>query len=234
MLICFRYSDVFHEVLPVTEGFRLVLTYNLILVPDDEESISRSITVQAAKDHLITAMNAWKSAITSNESNIPKFFVHRLEHQYTQASLGFPYLKGSDRTQVECLQEVASKSGAEIFLATLEREVTTEDGESFDPYCCEEVDSELSEDANDPNESDIKATKEREVINSTWNLKHVNDLDGFLVGRGILLSRSHVLNVENLNDESPDDEEHSGFTGNEGCTATYWYRSTVSSTDTET
>ena len=67
---------------------------------------------------------------------------------------------------------------------------------------------------------------DEEVIDSSLTFTYLATLDGQMVTNSHSLNENNLIDGERLDDKEPD-EEHSGFTGNEGCTATYWYRDSV-------
>lgn len=107
------YADCPHEVLPVTEGHRLALTWNLIR--DDAGADA------AAPDHAAeTAALARRLAAWPNDAP-PKIAIP-LEHAYTPAELGLSRLKGLDRARAEALTAAARSAhvvvGAALLTAT--------------------------------------------------------------------------------------------------------------------
>ncbi|KAI1333053.1 hypothetical protein F5Y16DRAFT_2023 [Xylariaceae sp. FL0255] len=66
-----------------------------------------------------------------------------------------------------------------------------------------------------------------EEIDRSLSLKDVRELGGTTVFESLDYEANNILNERQFDEESPDDEDHTGFTGNEGATATYWYRNTV-------
>jgi hypothetical protein len=148
------------------------------------------------------ALQSWADALEAGRAELPKYLVHPLEHQYTPASLGLSALKSSDRTRVDCLRGVAKESGTELFLATMEREVFKDD----DGY------------------SDSSGGS---IIDTTVTLTNVLRLDGTAIGNDFPVPETNVLRMDDLNDNDHEDSDHSGYAGNEGCTATYWYNDAV-------
>jgi hypothetical protein len=146
-------------------------------------------------------LEGWVDGFQSTPTTSPRYLVYPLEHQYTTSNLSLAGLKSTDRLRAECLRESVAATGSEVFLATMERHVLQDDEPGN--YLCE-------------------------VYKRTCKLRHLIRLDGTMVGDGIDVTEDNILRIEDLVDE-PQREEHSGFTGNEGCTADYWYRDTVSS-----
>lgn len=204
------YADVLHEVKPVTSGYRLVLTYNLIR-PLKEHS-SRRITPLDKMANLIKPLKMYNRDLVEAGNTFPNFLVHRLAHQYTQASLRAELLKGEDLVQIQCLKEAANGLKFGLYLANMEKEVLKTD-ESYESYYSTEEEEEL----------------ERNIV-----LRYVANLDGTRVDdfsqSSVPVDEEAILDHEVYDEEDPDEEEHTGHTGNEGCTASFWYRDTVSET----
>lgn len=111
------YSDVTHEVKPLTSGYRLALTYNLIHTGDVR------ISARLFKGHLnrlTTLLRQWNPKAVHR-------LVHLLEHKYSMSSLSLDNLKGRDRVVCECLREAGLQTGHVIFLANLDRTKDPED-----------------------------------------------------------------------------------------------------------
>lgn len=193
------YSDVLHEVKPVAQGYRLVLIYNLLKATS--ATISMPPTLTTHKEKVVALFKQW--FVDDGIPSSPDYLVHKFEHQYTQASLPPELLKGSDLGQTQCLREAAAELGFSLYLASMERTITRDDeGDDFE-------------------------------IDRTTTLKHVVTMDGVRVddptsSYGVMIDRHSLLTGDDdEGDREADEEEHSGFTGNEGATGTYWYRNTV-------
>lgn len=148
------YSDVHHEVLPVTSGYRWVLTYNLAIPPSlarPSASFLRSETkalrhtlrrwLQGVKqrddegarnpDAIISPSPAHQPSylqINKPKPGVPnEQLYYVLDHPYTEDSLsnGVNALKASDLTRIQCLSSIASELDIDIMLAALEK---TEEG----------------------------------------------------------------------------------------------------------
>lgn len=112
------YSDVTHEVLPVTSGHRWVLTYNLVIdlkVARPSAELQRS-TTQVLRDTL----RRWLAKEPrSRETNC---LYHVLDHDYTEANISLNALKTRDLAQVQTLRDLSKEFPVDIFLALLEKE----------------------------------------------------------------------------------------------------------------
>ena len=111
------YADCVHEVLPVTEGHRLTLAYNLVRAgkgrlpkpPDYEEQ-------QAG---LAALLRGWRDRGPQPDGDVPEKLVYPLDHAYTPAELGFAALKGADAAAAGVLAAAARQARCDLHLALL-------------------------------------------------------------------------------------------------------------------
>ncbi|KAL5331156.1 hypothetical protein ACEPPN_000685 [Leptodophora sp. 'Broadleaf-Isolate-01'] len=202
------FSDVIHEVKPVTSGRRLVLTYNLI-----HSTLGSTI---AGASNLGTAqlksiLGNWKTSLEKG-ARISTMLAYMLDHQYTESSMSFDGLKGHDRNIGAHLRATSAESGFFVYLASIE--MTVEGG------CDEDSWGGSREDGF----HDIV-----EEIDRTTVLKRVVDVDGAEVAEELAFNEDlfSFVQEEPFKNLSPDDEDYSGYTGNEGVSATHFYRRTV-------
>ncbi|KAM7212024.1 hypothetical protein V8F06_012584 [Rhypophila decipiens] len=199
------YSDVSHEVLPVTSGYRWVLTYNLAIPPSLERptaDLSRAIT----RD-LRHTLRRWIQKAASPDFN-PQTdhgrLGYELEHEYTEANLSLRALKGTDLLRAQCLKELATELGLEVFLAMIKKEeegiVKSDSWWMRDNHKARWFDSDSDEES-------------------------MHDLDEMAVEG---LENDWVKDGERLdNFTSHGEEGYSGYMGNSAPTATHWYCQTV-------
>lgn len=77
------YSHIKHEVMEVTSGFRLVLTYNLVNA--NAHSLAQAPSSTDAKERKIElALVSWKDCFQKSASESPTLLAYMLEHLYTQ------------------------------------------------------------------------------------------------------------------------------------------------------
>ena len=112
------YTDVTHEVKPVTSGYRLAISYNLVNtspgIPPPHLPNIHSAVLAVEK-----IFKKWKKG----GCNEPKFsgnIAYLLDHEYSDASLEFAALKGKDATLVSSIRGVAEKQGISLRLGLLE------------------------------------------------------------------------------------------------------------------
>jgi hypothetical protein len=202
-----RFADVTHEVKPVLSGRRLVLTYNLIHTTLQVYELTSGANKGILK--LKTLFTWWKDNLKRGAS-ISKALAYVLEHQYTAASLAFDGLKGHDQQVVAHIRELCEKERIYLYLANMD--VTIVGG--------------CDEDASDGGRyHPIIQDTDRSVT-----LKRVVQLDGVEVANDLDLDESLFVQNKPFDGQKPDKEEYSGFTGNEGVSATHFYHRTVSKT----
>ncbi len=110
------YADCQHEVRPVTDGYRVVLIYNLILEQNDartivapDPAIQRQLT--GALDSCFTHSDASNAACPRS-----KKLIYLLDHQYTPKGISWQALKGLDQVRAAALLSAASALDLEIHL----------------------------------------------------------------------------------------------------------------------
>ncbi|KAK2754489.1 hypothetical protein FQN54_006890 [Arachnomyces sp. PD_36] len=214
------YSDITHEVKPVTSGYRIVLTYNLIHRPTAELlGVRDNISAQ-----IISALNDWQT--TCNEAyqksekplewqgsyGVPTSLLLMMDHKYHSAGLGFTQLKGEDQVKVSELRRACKEKGFSLYLANVTKQVT---GESEEDYGFGHYSS----------GSKIQHPISYET-DSSIDLTTVVDCDGHVVADNVSVTESFFIEDDPFGDE-PDEEEYEGFTGNAGASATHIYRKTV-------
>lgn len=109
------YADCEHEVLPVTEGYRVCLVYNVLL--ERKASRRRDSPPLAVPDYraeIAAAAEQLSQAFRSPEA--PPKLVWLLEHQYSPASLKFAALKNADAARARMLREAAAQAGCDVHL----------------------------------------------------------------------------------------------------------------------
>ncbi len=117
------YADTRHQVLPVETGYRVVLTYNLLLMGDT--AATRTVATQAeAAAGLLRRHFAhvpaprWHGDRRAMEP--PDRLVVLLDHQYTERGLRWSHLKGKDAACVETLRAATQLAECEIAFAHAE------------------------------------------------------------------------------------------------------------------
>jgi hypothetical protein len=115
------YSDVQHEVKPVTSGYRLVLTYNLL----QDQRIPRQTASMLDESH--AALERLLQIWNEDFHGIDKL-IYPLEHQYTEANLGLKRLKGVDAAKARYIESLCTKNGFFWFLGRMTKETSDDCG----------------------------------------------------------------------------------------------------------
>ncbi|MDO4682021.1 MAG: 2OG-Fe(II) oxygenase [Lautropia sp.] len=116
------YADCHHEVMPVEEGFRVVLTFNLVMEGNDTRPASSAdpLSAEAVSRLSDTIRTFWQTKPLSrwhhDDRDPPERLVLLLDHQYTEAGLDWSRLKGEDARMASALKLVAQQLDADIFL----------------------------------------------------------------------------------------------------------------------
>jgi len=112
------YADCVHEVLPINDGCRLTLIYNLIR-SDKKIPLPTPPEYFHAEKRIVALLNHWAQSL--NEKNakneIPEKLIFLLEHEYSIAELKFNALKNRDAASAEVLITAAKQAGCELYLA---------------------------------------------------------------------------------------------------------------------
>ena len=190
------YADCEHEILPVTEGYRICLVYNLVLT-ESESFGAPDYEPQVAA--LASVLSDW-----SRDPERSKKIVWLLEHDYSAAGLSFETLKNMDAAVARVLGEAAERAGCATYAAL----VHTEETGSAESYGYDSWDSESEDDA------DFEVVEVVEVAN--W-------LDGWAAPGGgrpdygnVPVLDGELMPVGGLDDAEPDQQRLHEATGNGG------------------
>ena len=116
------YADVTHEFKPLTSGYRLVLTYNLV---QDLSLVKPSANLMMkTKKRLKSLLATWQSDYSHQEQ-----LIYILDHKYTGNSLRLETLKGRDAAVGKYLNDVCMENGIFFLLAHMTR--STCNGEDY-------------------------------------------------------------------------------------------------------
>ena len=222
------YADCRHEVLKVTSGYRVTLTYNLLLHgdttwPDRDEGVVAELA-DLLREHFSTPVPRYYGGPAGDP---PNRLVYLLDHEYTPRGLNWRRLKGADASRVALLRSAAGKEGCETILALADIKTTHsafpagEDygyGSWYDDYG--EDDNEYSSD-----ESDSEGNYDiQELIDSEVTLTHWTGPDGTrLEETSLSVANGEVCASTETGDLTPYCSEYEGYMGNWGNTLDRWY-----------
>jgi predicted 2-oxoglutarate/Fe(II)-dependent dioxygenase YbiX len=109
------YADCVHEVVPVTQGHRLVLVYNLLRRGRGPLPKTPEFDVQQTR--LTSLLTKWHHALHQPHTDEPLKLIFPLEHAYTPAELSFTALKGGDAGLGSVMTAAAPQAGCDVHLA---------------------------------------------------------------------------------------------------------------------
>jgi len=120
------YADCHHEVRPVTDGYRIVLTYDLVLAGEGSaadpgagaEPREAGALAARLREYFETPLPSPRQSYARVPlRKAPNRLVYLLDHQYTERGLGWHHLKGDDAARVALLRAAGERAGCEMALA---------------------------------------------------------------------------------------------------------------------
>lgn len=227
------YADCHHEVRPIKQGHRVVLTYNLVIEGEGTATGAPTPRIEALTQRVRNFFDTPRPALRHSDrfSGPPDRLVYLLDHQYTQRGLAWNRLKNSDATRAAALQEVAANLDCEIYLALADvHETWSCEEDDYDHhgfrsgrgYDEEDEDGEYDEEA-EPDGRVSETPELTELIDSGIELRH-------WIGPGKRPSAiASGVGADELCFTKPSAElepfksEHEGYMGNYGNTVDRWY-----------
>ncbi len=224
------YSDCRHEVRPVEKGYRVVLTYNLVVEGDVAPAATPTEQVEALSRCLRKFFDTPRAPRWRGDEDMepPNRLVYLLDHQYTQRGLEWNRLKNADAARAAALQEAARVLDCEVVLALADVHET---------WSCEEEDSgygghgryrrwERDDDEveDDEEEHESSALPElTELLDSDIELRHWVGTSGQTEAITPDVGHRELCYTKPSADLEPFESQHEGFTGNAGNTVEHWY-----------
>jgi 2OG-Fe(II) oxygenase superfamily len=222
------YADCRHEVLKVTSGYRITLTYNLLLHgdisrPDGDEG-TVAVLADLLREHFGTPVPRYYGGPAADP---PNRLVYLLDHEYTPRGLNWRRLKGADASRAALLRIAADKAGCEAVLALADIKTThsafaADEGYGYQDWYDEydEDDEEYSGGASGGDgEYDIQ-----ELIDSEVTLAHWTGPDGTrLEETSLSVDGNEVCASTETGDLEAYSSEYEGYMGNWGNTLDRWY-----------
>lgn len=209
------YTDVVHEVKPVTSGFRLALSFNLIRNPS-APYVPKPPSLDGPVEDLERVLKAWRHAEIDGEDPVtgqvlPQKLAYILDHQYSHANLSFDKLKGRDRSMVLNLREVCEQEGFQLGLGSL---TFTQSGEAEEDYGDYRGYGRYGRGRQYGYQGDEGVTM-GEIENTSCTVQLISGPNGECLGREVALEMDELMVDENyFDDETPDDQEYEGYQGN--------------------
>jgi len=224
------YADCRHEVLKVTSGYRITLTYNLLLHgdasrPEGDEGTVKEL-VSLLREHFSTPVPRYYSGPAVDP---PSRLVYLLDHEYTPRALTWSRLKGDDASRASLLREAADKAGCEAVLALADVQETHGAHPAEEEYGYRRrpwyEDYHDEDDDEDPGASDGEPEYEiQELVSCEITLTHWTGPDGTRLEETFLHVRdTEVCASTPSGDLTPYSQQYEGYMGNWGNTLDRWY-----------
>jgi predicted 2-oxoglutarate/Fe(II)-dependent dioxygenase YbiX len=221
------YADCRHEVLKVTSGYRITLTYNLLLHGDtsrpEGDGGTAAELADLLREHFSTPVPRYYRGPAADP---PNRLVYLLDHEYTPRGLTWRRLKGADASRVALLRTAVDKAGCEAVLALADIKTThsafKDDDDDYgyerwdDDY--DEDDDEYSDGASD-SEYDIQELVDSEVTLIHWTGPDSTRLEEI----SLYVDGDEVCASTQTGDLEPYSSEYEGYMGNWGNTLDRWY-----------
>lgn len=191
------YADCQHEVCEVKQGYRIALTYNIVLKSKDSK---HNQTSHSNNDSLEKALQNY---FNSENDVVPHTMTYFLDHDYTEHGLQWEMLKGIDIKNALSFRKAAQQLNLRPHLALVEvHESWSTDG-GYD-------------------EDDVELVEliDSDVTLSFWR-DHQNKL---LPYESYIVDEDEIFFTKDTKEFSPKDTEFEGYMGNYGGDMQYWYR----------
>ncbi|KAF7355229.1 Zn(2)-C6 fungal-type domain-containing protein [Mycena sanguinolenta] len=201
------YTDVMHEIKPVTSGYRLAISFNLIQTTNSRPTLPETSDFLNKLRHVLLS---WKR---QPDSNVPAKLIYLLQYKYSLASFRGDCLKGGDAYKVAILEGLAKQLKFDVGLANVECHLA---GYGDGGYGSEDDD-------------DVGMAEVEERNMSIGNLV---DLDGRRIQHELDCEEDDSEFCpkdlrHTIEDGEPDEREYEGYQGNGAGSLELWYRRTV-------
>jgi hypothetical protein len=225
------YADCRHQVRPVTSGYRVVLTYNLLLRGDttaagrgQADSVIFDALADAVREHFSTPVHGRDGM---PDSDPPMRLVYLLDHEYTERGLGWSRLKGLDARRAAALAATAEATGCEAVLALADVHETWDAQEPWEPprrqrrwsYDDEEDDT-YGGGRHSPDDYELTDLIDSDIHLTAW----LDQPSGDPTATSLYVSDSEVCTSTPSKELAPYASEYEGYMGNYGNTMDRWYR----------
>jgi hypothetical protein len=235
------YADCRHEVRPVRTGYRIVLTYDLLLQGEATGAVTPAPAVvdglaSQLREHFTTPLPASPYVPRNTPPREPPSrLVYLLDHEYTQRGLGWGQLKGHDIPRAAALRAAAERTDCELALGLASVHETRECEEQWEPWHerrrwqRDEDDDWLAEDDwmgdNEPVTDDPDGCLVGDLIDSSVTLERWIDSRGGDSAPILTAVEAHEICASTPSSAlTPYAAEYEGYMGNYGNTMDRWYR----------
>jgi hypothetical protein len=214
------YTDVMHEVKPITSGYRLALSYNLI---HTSQGIPKPMLpdMHSAVIFLRSVLRRWGRGGYDCAQDLPEIVAYLLEHQYSEVNLKAGALKGKDAHKISHLRAIAEEFDIKVCLANLSCNVSgvadDDGGGYYKGYGGRKRNRYGYGYGYDDSDSDDRGTPSMvEEIDRSMEISNLVDLNGhqLMAGKTMQLDQGSLIPENPFEDQDPDDTEYEGYMGN--------------------
>ena len=220
VLVAF-YADRRHEVRPVRSGYRVTLTFNLMLT-NAAPATDAGPVEQAA--HCLTEhfTSPARSQYGDRDLGEPTRLTFLLDHEYSQKGLAAGRCKGADAERFRLLQAAAEQAGCETALALAEIKETWDAIPASEPWAGGWYDDEFEDPDDDPDDGayDLNDLIDDEITLGWWVAPDGSGKEKISLPVG----HHEVCAVTPSRSLTPYHSEYEGYMGNYGNTVDRWYR----------
>ncbi|PFH45776.1 hypothetical protein AMATHDRAFT_71092 [Amanita thiersii Skay4041] len=210
------YTDVIHEVKPITSGYRLALSYNIVHI---STQISRPIVpgTNKAVAELRNVLRKWQN---EEYDYVPEndYVAYVLKHKYCKNDLerGVSCLKGEDAHKMLDVIAMAKEMNFSVYMANLEYYIRG----THEQVSYEKRGLDYHADSDTDESTDLK---------QNLTIMSVTDLDGVFVGDAarLKIDWSCLVPQSPFVKAEPDQEQRENYTGNESSHVAQWYHRAV-------
>jgi 2OG-Fe(II) oxygenase superfamily len=219
------YADCRHEVLRVQSGYRITLTYNLLLHgnasrPEGDDGIVAEVA-DLVREHFSTPVPRYHGGPAADP---PNRLVYLLDHEYTPRGLTWRRLKGADARRVSLLRTAAGQAGGEAILALADVRTTHGAFPAHEPHDYWDLKGYDDDDDDEPSGHEGDGYYDiQDLIDSAVTLTHWTGPDGRLEETSLHVDRQEVCASTPTGALTPYSSEYEGYMGNYGNTLDRWY-----------
>ncbi len=224
------YADCRHEILKVKSGYRITLTYDLLLhgdtnCPEGDDGTVAELA-DLLREHFSTPVPRYYGGPAADP---PNRLVYLLDHEYTPRGLNWRRLKGADASRVSLLRTAADKAGCVAILALADIKTTHSAFPADEGYGYRRRGWYDDHDQDDAEYSGGAGDSERhydieELIDSDITLTNWTGPDGTrLEETSLSANGDEVCASTPTGDLKPFSSEYEGYMGNWGNTLDRWY-----------
>jgi len=128
------YADVDYFFEPVTSGYFVALTFDLIHHSGELEKSRESSVLTDHRAIIDNALKAWTME-TQNCSDDSNMLVYMLDHEYDEANFALMTMKDEDQARCHHLYDACQQHGFCVFLAHFEHSTNESRNTEYDDYC---------------------------------------------------------------------------------------------------